>query len=172
MTNKNEIAALIQSEISDFCEGLYSSGEPITPEQIQTELMRRIMPLAEVAEAELAALKGDQVPVEYQQRTKPNWDDRHPWSDWEKCSEGTYDDLIKANLEIGDWVHEVRKLFTAPQKPVVLPSRVDAQGIRETFNYLMSQEEADSAANGFNQCLMETKAAIEAAGGIVRNITK
>ena len=51
-------------------------------------------------------------------------------------------------------------LYTAPpaqpvSEPYKLPSRVTAQDMRETFNYLMSEEEAQAAANGFNQCLLE-----------------
>lgn len=41
-------------------------------------------------------------------------------------------------------------------EPYKLPSRVTAQDMRETFNYLMSEEEAQAAANGFNQCLLES----------------
>lgn len=36
---------LVQSEIADFCAGLGSPGEPVTPEHIQKELMSRIIPL-------------------------------------------------------------------------------------------------------------------------------
>lgn len=49
----------------------------------------------------------------------------------------------------------VTELFTAPQ----LPSRVTAQDMRETFNYLMTEEEAQASANGFNQCVSELSAA-------------
>lgn len=121
---------------------------------------------AHLASDEVDKLKGDQVPVEYQQRTKPKWDDHHPWSDWEKCSEGTYNDLVKANLEICDWIHEVRELFTAPQKPVVLPDKIP-----DAFYKVLYDE-----CGGFVDCAMDTakvwrvaKAAIEAAGGVVKS---
>ncbi|MGA7587041.1 MAG: hypothetical protein WCB03_13545 [Rouxiella badensis] len=39
------LATLVASEISDFCAGLGSIGEPKDPEAIQSELMRRILPL-------------------------------------------------------------------------------------------------------------------------------
>ncbi|WP_336195308.1 hypothetical protein [Hafnia paralvei] len=40
-------------------------------------------------------------------------------------------------------------------EPYKLPNKVTAQDMKETFNYLMSEEEAQAAANGFNQCLLE-----------------
>ncbi|WP_025903445.1 hypothetical protein [Tatumella sp. UCD-D_suzukii] len=40
-----DISELVKSEISDFCAGLESPGRPETPEEIQRELMGRILPL-------------------------------------------------------------------------------------------------------------------------------
>lgn len=38
-------ADLIRSEIADFCAGLSAPGEPATPEEIQRQLIDRIMPI-------------------------------------------------------------------------------------------------------------------------------
>ena len=44
-----------------------------------------------------------------------------------------------------------------------LPEMVSAQDMRETLNFLMHEEEAQAAATGFNQCLMECAPIYEAA---------
>ena len=40
-----DITELVASEIADFCAGLSSPGEPETPEEIQCQLMGRILPI-------------------------------------------------------------------------------------------------------------------------------
>lgn len=40
-----DISELVASEIADFCAGLNSPGEPETPEEIQRQLTRRILPI-------------------------------------------------------------------------------------------------------------------------------
>lgn len=44
-----------------------------------------------------------------------------------------------------------------------LPKEVTAQDMRETLNVLLHEEEAQAAASGFNQCLMECAPIYEAA---------
>lgn len=44
-----------------------------------------------------------------------------------------------------------------------MPEMVTAQDMRETLNVAMFEEEAQAAANGFNQCLMECAPIYEAA---------
>lgn len=47
-------------------------------------------------------------------------------------------------------------LFTAPPAPALrLPERVTAQDMRESLNIPMHEDEAQAAANGFNQALLE-----------------
>ena len=43
-----------------------------------------------------------------------------------------------------------------------MPDRVTAQDMRETLNILLHEEEAEAAATGFNQCLMECAPIYEA----------
>ncbi|HEN3600165.1 TPA: hypothetical protein U5E25_001605 [Yersinia enterocolitica] len=40
-----DIRALVESEIGDFCAGLNQPGEPASPEEIQRQLLQRIIPL-------------------------------------------------------------------------------------------------------------------------------
>lgn len=91
MTNKPKLAELLLSEMSDFCAGFGQIGEPSTPEELQSSLMDRVLPIIreadiqlesfqhqldyrnevltraivarEAAEAELAAIRGAAVPV-------------------------------------------------------------------------------------------------------------
>lgn len=49
------ISELVKSEISDFCAGLESPGCPETPEEIQRQLMDRILPLIKDARREWMA---------------------------------------------------------------------------------------------------------------------
>lgn len=49
-----------------------------------------------------------------------------------------------------------REKFEAGEnKMLSMPERVTAQDMRETLNILLHEEEAEAAATGFNQCLME-----------------
>ena len=52
-------------------------------------------------------------PVEYQMRMRPAWVNPHLWSDWEKCSKGSFDDYTKTP-KLHDWEYEVRTLYTTP----------------------------------------------------------
>ncbi|QHJ79611.1 MAG: hypothetical protein [Caudoviricetes sp.] len=47
-------------------------------------------------------------------------------------------------------------------KMVSMPDMVTAQDMRETLNILLHEEEAEAAATGFNQCLMECAPIYEA----------
>ena len=55
-----------------------------------------------------------QVPVEYQFRTRPAWDEKHPWLGWVTCSAEAAASYRKTPL-LHDWKYEVRELYTAPQ---------------------------------------------------------
>ena len=55
------ISELVKSEISDFCAGLESPGCPETPEEIQRQLMDRILPLIKDARREWMA-RGVELP--------------------------------------------------------------------------------------------------------------
>lgn len=48
-------------------------------------------------------------PLEYQYRTKPDWDERHPWTDWTRCTEGQYEDYKRAP-NVNNWLYETRAL--------------------------------------------------------------
>lgn len=96
---------------------------------------------AEKAEAELAALKGDQVPVEYQ------YQHTHAGKVWLTVDKPDYETFKK-----NGW--PTRELFTSPQKPVVLP---------EAF-YPDGDIDCELVIN-----LSDAIAAIEAAGGIVKD---
>ncbi|HAT3683297.1 TPA: hypothetical protein I8552_004174 [Serratia marcescens] len=59
-----------------------------------------------------------------------------------------------------EWQKEKERADAAEKRlatSVRLPAKVSAQDMRETFNYLMDAEEAQAAANGFNQGLMESR---------------
>lgn len=53
-------------------------------------------------------------PVEYQMRMRPVWVNPHLWSDWEKCSKGSFDDYTKTP-KLHDWEYEVRELYATPK---------------------------------------------------------
>lgn len=55
-------------------------------------------------------------PDVYQYRMRATWND-NPWSPWENCSEGKYNDCIKTPL-LHDWAYEVRKLFVEPSEEI------------------------------------------------------
>lgn len=87
--------------------------------------------------AEIAALKGDQVPAAY---TAPRWLDT-------RCKLSVWTDRESAALGVGDNSRLI-ELFTAPQKPVVLPKKA----VRNPQ---------------FNAGIEACRKAIEAAGGKV-----
>lgn len=61
-----------------------------------------------------AALAAPQLAVAWQYRTKPTWDDRIGWGEWQLCRECNYQDYLKAAKREGmDWVYETRALYVA-----------------------------------------------------------
>jgi hypothetical protein len=55
--------------------------------------------------------------VEYQRRMRPTWlNEGEGWSEWEKCSEGVYEDTLKLGT-YNDWQYEARALYAAPLSP-------------------------------------------------------
>lgn len=87
------------------------SNEPVRCE-VAPQHVHAIIDLQETIDelrAELAALKGDQVPVEYQ------YQHTHAGKVWLTVDKPDYETFKK-----NGW--PTRELFTAPQKPVVLPS--------------------------------------------------
>ena len=54
-----EIAKLIESEIGDFFAGFGHPGEPEAPEEMQSQLLARVMPLLASMEQEPALVVGD-----------------------------------------------------------------------------------------------------------------
>ncbi len=87
-----EIAKLIESEIGDFFAGFGHPGEPETPEEMQSQLLARVMPL-------LAGL--EQEPV-YQVQHGEHWRD---------LGKAQYDDHVNLGAE------GLRILYAAPQLP-------------------------------------------------------
>jgi len=49
----------------------------------------------------------------HQFRTKPDWDDRHPWSNWQDCTPEAFADYQRMP-RLHDWTYEVRALYAAP----------------------------------------------------------
>ncbi|WP_070108637.1 hypothetical protein [Burkholderia plantarii] len=52
-------------------------------------------------------------PTMYQSRTRPTWDDKHPWTKWEECSKEAAVDYRRTPVLHG-WAFEVRELFDVP----------------------------------------------------------
>lgn len=46
--------------------------------------------------------------VLFRVRTKPSWDAKHPWGNWEVTSEESVLDYVKANLNIHDWIYGIQ----------------------------------------------------------------
>ena len=117
---------------------------------------------AEAAEAELAALKGEQVPVEYQ-----IYYHNHGTGGGEWCRIRTkkrYEELQREHA--GDYDFSFRMLFTAPQKPNVLLGHIK---ISEVVAAVSSDQNRKWNGRvgymaGWNACI---DAAIEAADGWV-----
>lgn len=101
---------------------------------------------------ELQALKGDQVPVAF---TAARWLDT-------RCKLSVWTDRESAVMEIGD-NSKVAELYDRPQKPVVLPETYEP---RVGGNY---EIELVGVPNGEVYLVSDVKAAIEAAGGIVKD---
>ena len=61
--------------------------------------------------AKIAAME-QQVPVSWQTRTRPAWNDG-TWGAWRKCSE-EYAEDIKKTPSLHDWLYEARALYALP----------------------------------------------------------
>ena len=61
--------------------------------------------------AKIAAME-QQVPVAWQTRTRPAWNDG-TWGAWRKCSE-EYAEDIKKTPSLHDWLYEARALYALP----------------------------------------------------------
>jgi len=107
-----EIAKLIESEIGDFFAGFGHPGEPETPEEMQSQLLERVMPLLAWMEQEPVAKAPELSKVIYHFR------------DW---NEGFPVEKFKADYVIS-WMlanYPPAPLYAAPQLPQ--PSVVDEQ---------------------------------------------
>jgi len=60
-------------------------------------------------------------PAEFQHRMRAVFDEKYPWTDWEKCSPGSASDYERVPL-LHDWLHEVRRLYTEQQVICLLKS--------------------------------------------------
>lgn len=114
---------------------------------------------AKKAEAQLASLKGDQVPFRYM-------------AEWSSPNGGMECDYSEVRSEMEDLAAEhdgfVIELFTAPQKPVVLPNKItqsDAPEIAE----ISAQVERLGLKGTYGAYAAGWNAAIEAAGGTVKD---
>ena len=58
-------------------------------------------------------LMGGGEAVEYQFRTKPEWNKSCAWTQWVKCTKEQYDDYVRVPL-LHDWRYEARILYTHP----------------------------------------------------------
>jgi len=58
-------------------------------------------------------------PAEFQSRVKPDWDEKHPWTEWEWCKPESAADLESTPV-LHNWMYEVRKLFTEQQVRALL----------------------------------------------------
>lgn len=159
---------LSNEQLIKYAEEKVTNLTKVIDQSAFTNIKERLieeLQLAQVGLDALRELKGEQVPYAYSYNYA-GCETCEGFQDWRK--ELSRERPPEWMVETGK-VTDLVELFTTPQKPVVLPVRVAGQDMRETFNYLMSQEEADSAANGFNQCLIESRAAIESAGCIVKD---
>lgn len=114
-------------------------------------------------EAEIAALKGDQVPYAYSYNYA-GCETREGFQDWRK--ELSRERPPEWMIETGK-VTDLVELFTYPQKPVVLP--IDEMSYKDacefvSINGMRNEDRPTLAMRVWNSC---RKAAIEAAGGIV-----
>lgn len=64
--------------------------------------------------AQRASAPDDAVEL-YQYRTKPDWDERYPWSNWEDCTKESFDDY-KRVPRLHNWRYEVRALAVVTSK--------------------------------------------------------
>ncbi|WP_321953157.1 hypothetical protein [Paraburkholderia bannensis] len=64
----------------------------------------------------VAERSAGQEPILWQSRTKPTWDENHPWTAWEECSAESAADFQKTPT-LHDWQFEVRALYAAPTAP-------------------------------------------------------
>lgn len=121
----------------------------------QTEILE-LTERAEKAEAEIAALKGDQVPFRYM-------------AEWSSQYGGMEYDYSEVRSEMDEVAAEhdgsVIELFTAPQKPVVLPHGHKPYLVRSQT----TAPRAAMTANGDWLHRVQVIEAIEAAGGIVKD---
>jgi hypothetical protein len=70
----------------------------------------------------LSTTKQVSEPVEYQGRMRPMWKpEGEGWTEWAKCSEGTYDDYKRVPVN-NDWQFESRALYTTPPHPAEAPA--------------------------------------------------
>ena len=80
--------------------------------------IERLAAMLEAAEKERDALRAkieameQQVPVAWQTRTRPAWNDG-TWGAWRKCSE-EYAEDIKKTPSLHGWLYEARALYALP----------------------------------------------------------
>ncbi|MEF9946819.1 MAG: hypothetical protein RR800_00505 [Comamonas sp.] len=64
-------------------------------------------------------------PAEFQCRTKPEWDAKAMWTDWEKCKPESAADYERVPV-LHNWMYEVRRLYTEQQLRATLLAGVSA----------------------------------------------
>ncbi|MGL4264802.1 MAG: ead/Ea22-like family protein [Afipia sp.] len=117
------IAAANPAVISELIDRLEAAEEAWKiSNQTVYDLTEKVIPniqeKLEAAEKERDALKAKiermekQVPVTWQTRTRPAWNDG-TWGPWRKCSEEYAEDIKNTPL-LHDWLYEARALYTLP----------------------------------------------------------
>lgn len=101
-----------------------------------------------------------QEPAEYQRRMRPTWRaDGEGWTEWESCSKGSYDDVLRLKI-YKDWQYEARALYATPSAPSVSDAK-DAERYRHITGVMGLRFKPS-----YSRCLQsleETNTAIDAA---------
>lgn len=171
MTDTTDIKMLReQAETAKVCGGMFAiSGEQALSllDQLEAERQRAdelkinwdaAKNSIQFYKAEIAALKGDQVPVAF---TAARWLDT-------RCKVSVWTDRESAVMEIGD-NSKVAELYDRPQKPVVLPGiseLIDACDSTPAVRDVHVWDLAISEVKRLNPSLFSDKSA---AGGIVKD---
>ena len=71
-------------------------------------------------------------PVECQWRMRPDWDNKHPWTDWAKCSPESAARYERTPI-LHNWIYEVRRFYSAAQVQAMGRVPVDLEAVWDAF---------------------------------------